>query len=189
MMYRAEGADRIPQAIHKAYLGDYRPIVDDLVSNAGAISSAISFGLFFAVACNEDVAFIREADIPAAIAGTYLGDYRVRQQQAACAHWPKAPGELSRSGSNVDTDGVCLGRYRSCQSAVVHRARRPGIFESSRNRARKSRPHRIPRLPGRHLSKVCRRRLGGEARYVGLQGGAALAFQDLSGCATHACGR
>jgi pimeloyl-ACP methyl ester carboxylesterase len=95
MMYRAEGADRIPQAIHKAYLGDYRPIVDDLVSNAGAISSAISFGLFFAVACNEDVAFIREADIPAAIAGTYLGDYRVRQQQAACAHWPKAPVSAS----------------------------------------------------------------------------------------------
>lgn len=91
MMYRAEGADRIPQAIHKAYLGDYRPIVDDLVSNASAISSAISFGLFFAVACNEDVAFIREADIPAAVEGTYLGDYRVRQQQAACAHWPKAP--------------------------------------------------------------------------------------------------
>ena len=90
MMYRAEGASEIPLIIHKAYRGDYQPIVADIVSNARAISSAISFGLFFAITCNEDVAFIREADIPAATEGTYIGDYRVRQQQAACARWPKA---------------------------------------------------------------------------------------------------
>jgi pimeloyl-ACP methyl ester carboxylesterase len=90
MMYRAEGAQTIPQVIHKAYLGDYRPIVDDIVSNARDINSAASFGVFFAIACNEDVAFIREADIPASSEGTYLRDYRVRQQQAACAQWPKA---------------------------------------------------------------------------------------------------
>jgi pimeloyl-ACP methyl ester carboxylesterase len=90
MMYRAEGAQTIPQVIHKAYLGDYRPIVDDIVSNARDITSAASFGVFFAIACNEDVAFIREADIPASSEGTYLRDYRVRQQQAVCARWPKA---------------------------------------------------------------------------------------------------
>lgn len=90
MMYRAEGADGIPQVIHRAYGGDYRPIVDDIADNARDISSAISFGLFFAITCNEDVAFIREADLRPATDGTYLGDYRVRQQQAACARWPKA---------------------------------------------------------------------------------------------------
>lgn len=90
MMYRAEGAARIPQVIHKAYLGDYRPFVEDIVSNASSIGSAISFGLFFSIVCNEDTNFIDRADIPAATEGTYLGDYRVRQQQAACARWPKA---------------------------------------------------------------------------------------------------
>jgi pimeloyl-ACP methyl ester carboxylesterase len=91
MMYRAEGAARIPQVIHQAHLGDYQPIVADIVSNASAIGSAISFGLFFSIVCNEDTNLIDDADIPAATAGTYLGDYRVRQQQAACAQWPKAP--------------------------------------------------------------------------------------------------
>lgn len=94
MMYRAEGAAQIPQIVHKAYLGDYQPIADDIVSNARSIGSAISFGLFFSIVCNEDTRFIEEADIPAATAGTYLGDYRVRQQQAACARWPEA--ELRR---------------------------------------------------------------------------------------------
>jgi pimeloyl-ACP methyl ester carboxylesterase len=91
MMYRAEGAQRIPQVIHSAYLDDFQPIIDDIISNARASTSAISFGVFFAIACNEDVAFIGEADIPAASEGTYLGDYRVRQQQAACARWPRTP--------------------------------------------------------------------------------------------------
>ncbi|GFE85663.1 alpha/beta hydrolase [Steroidobacter agaridevorans] len=90
MMYRAEGAAQIPQVIHKAYLGNYQPIVEDIVSNASFIGSAISFGLFFSIVCNEDTAFIDDADIPAASAGTYLGDYRVRQQQAVCSRWPKA---------------------------------------------------------------------------------------------------
>lgn len=89
MMYREEGAERIPFVIHRAYLGDYRPIVDDIFENAREATNAISFGLFFSIACNEDVAFIREVDIAPASEGTYLGDYRVRQQQAACTKWPK----------------------------------------------------------------------------------------------------
>ncbi len=89
MMYRAEGAEHIPFVIHRAYLGDYRPIVDDILANAPEATNALSFGLFFSIACNEDVAFIREADIAPASEGTYLGDYRVRQQQAACTKWPK----------------------------------------------------------------------------------------------------
>ncbi|MBL8269511.1 alpha/beta fold hydrolase [Steroidobacter sp.] len=90
MMYRADGADAIPYAIHRAYLGDYRSITNDLLENARSISSALSFGLFFSIGCNEDIPFIVESEIAAATAGTYIGDYRVRQQQAACAKWPKA---------------------------------------------------------------------------------------------------
>lgn len=33
---------------------------------------------------------MREADIAAETRGTSLGDYRLRQQQAACRFWPKA---------------------------------------------------------------------------------------------------
>lgn len=90
MMYQAEGARKVPFVIHQAYRGDYRPIVDDILANARAITSAASFGLFFSIGCSEDVPFILEADIAPATQGTYVGAYRVRQQQAACARWPKA---------------------------------------------------------------------------------------------------
>jgi hypothetical protein len=36
------------------------------------------------------VAFLREQDIAAQTRDTFLGDYRIRQQQAACKLWPKA---------------------------------------------------------------------------------------------------
>lgn len=90
MMYRAEGADSIPLMIHRAYGGDYQPIVDDILANARGAHTAVSFGLFFSVVCNDDVPFIRESDIAPASQGTYLGEYRVRQQQAACTKWPKS---------------------------------------------------------------------------------------------------
>jgi pimeloyl-ACP methyl ester carboxylesterase len=35
--------------------------------------------------------FIREDEIPAAVQGTFLGDFRIRAQQAACAAWPVPP--------------------------------------------------------------------------------------------------
>jgi hypothetical protein len=76
--------------IHRAYLGDWRPIVDGILQVSAGLSSALSAGLFFSITCSEDVAFIRESDIEPATARTFLGDYRVRQQQAACAHWPRA---------------------------------------------------------------------------------------------------
>lgn len=90
MMYRAEGGQRIPFVIHRAYLGDYSLIVGDIITNAREVVSAASWGLFFSVGCNEDVPFIRESDIASATAGTYIGEYRVRQQQAACSKWPRA---------------------------------------------------------------------------------------------------
>lgn len=52
--------------------------------------TGLSFGLFFSITCNDDVAFMREADIVRAAQGTRLGEYRARQQQAACETWPKA---------------------------------------------------------------------------------------------------
>jgi pimeloyl-ACP methyl ester carboxylesterase len=59
-----------------------------LLSDAREADPAFSFGLFLAITCSEDVAFIREQDIAPETQGTFLGDYRVRQQQAACKEWP-----------------------------------------------------------------------------------------------------
>lgn len=90
-LYRPKSATMLPWMIHRAYAGDWSPVVKDLLASAREADSEFSSGLFFSITCSEDVAFIREQDIAAQTQGTFLGDYRVRQQQAACKEWPTRP--------------------------------------------------------------------------------------------------
>jgi pimeloyl-ACP methyl ester carboxylesterase len=87
-LYRPKSATMLPWMIHRAYAGDWNPLVKDMLADAHDADPAFSFGLFLSITCSEDVAFIREQDIGAETQGTFLGDYRVRQQQAACKEWP-----------------------------------------------------------------------------------------------------
>lgn len=89
-LYRPKSAAALPWLIHQAYSGNWTPIVEDLLSGAQAADAELSWGLFFAITCDEDVPFLNENEILAKTHGTFLGDYRVRQQQAACKSWPKA---------------------------------------------------------------------------------------------------
>ncbi|HEU5334387.1 MAG TPA: alpha/beta fold hydrolase [Terriglobales bacterium] len=90
LLYRPRTSTDLPWLIHRAYLGGWSPVVDGILSDAREGDSDISFGLFFSITCSEDIPFIREEQVPAETQGTFLGDYRVRQQQAACKNWPKA---------------------------------------------------------------------------------------------------
>jgi pimeloyl-ACP methyl ester carboxylesterase len=87
-LYRPKSSTLLPWMIHRAYAGDWDPIAKDLLSDAREADPAFSFGLFLAITCSEDVAFIREQDVAPETQSTFLGDYRVRQQQAACKEWP-----------------------------------------------------------------------------------------------------
>jgi pimeloyl-ACP methyl ester carboxylesterase len=88
-LYRPKSASTLPWIIHRAHEQDWDPLVEELLSDAREADSSLSFGLFFSITCSEDVAYLREKDIVTETQGTYLGDYRVRQQQAACRPWPK----------------------------------------------------------------------------------------------------
>jgi pimeloyl-ACP methyl ester carboxylesterase len=88
-LYRPESSTTLPWMIHRAYLGDWSAISDGIRSDARD-DSDFSFGLFFSITCSEDISFIREDEVAAETEATFLGDYRVRQQQAACRQWPKA---------------------------------------------------------------------------------------------------
>lgn len=88
-LYRPATAAVVPWLIHRAYEGDWSPIVEGILSYARELDSAASIGLFFSITCSEDVAFVREEDVAPETQGTFLGDYRLRQQQAACKHWPQ----------------------------------------------------------------------------------------------------
>ena len=89
-LYRPRTAAAVPWLIHRAYQGDWQPIAAGILANARALGSELSVGVFFSVTCSEDVAFMSDQDIEREARGTFLGDYRARQQQTACKHWPRA---------------------------------------------------------------------------------------------------
>jgi hypothetical protein len=90
LLYRPSSAADLPWLIHRAHEGDWQPIADRILESARSLDSNLSLGLFFSITCSEDLAFISDADIERETRGTFAGDYRVRQQQAACSRWPKA---------------------------------------------------------------------------------------------------
>jgi pimeloyl-ACP methyl ester carboxylesterase len=88
LLYRPSIAARLPWLIDRASQGDWDPIVKGILEDARDADSDLSFGLFLSITCSEDVPFLREEEVPAASENTFLGDWRLRQQQAACKVWP-----------------------------------------------------------------------------------------------------
>ena len=87
--YRPSTAAELPWMIHQAYTENFSPFVEGVLSSARGADAGLSFGLFFSITCNDDIAYMSEADIVRETQGTFLADYRARQQQAACRDWPK----------------------------------------------------------------------------------------------------
>ncbi|HWM91897.1 MAG TPA: alpha/beta fold hydrolase [Thermoanaerobaculia bacterium] len=77
----------IPMVIHKAFEGDYGPIIRQALQRGGPANWT---GGFLSITCAEDLARLDPAVAKRLAAGTYLGEDRVRQQKAACAAWPTA---------------------------------------------------------------------------------------------------
>lgn len=87
MLYSTGEAVLVPLMFRQAAQGDWKPLAQSAYLHGSAMSSG-SDGFYQSVTCAEDVASIREEQIGPAVAGTFLGDFRVRQQQAACKGWP-----------------------------------------------------------------------------------------------------
>ena len=62
-LYRPKSSAALPWMIDRAYLGDWSPISEGILSDAR--ENDLSFGLFFAITCSEDIPFIRENDVAA----------------------------------------------------------------------------------------------------------------------------
>jgi pimeloyl-ACP methyl ester carboxylesterase len=87
MTYSPAGASLLPLLVHQAATGDFKPLAQS-ARLYGSFMTSTADGFYQSVTCAEDVAFIREDEIPAAVAGTMLGDFRIRKQKAACEGWP-----------------------------------------------------------------------------------------------------
>jgi pimeloyl-ACP methyl ester carboxylesterase len=87
VLYSPVEAAFVPLQIHQAAHGDWKPLARSAALHGGKLSQ-MAAGYFQSVSCAEDVAAISDDEIAAAVADTFLGDFRIRRQQAACEGWP-----------------------------------------------------------------------------------------------------
>jgi pimeloyl-ACP methyl ester carboxylesterase len=102
-LYSPGSSAQLPLMIHQAAAGDFAPLAQASVNSRLGAIDGLTMGLFFSVTCAEDIPFIDPAQVPARTANTFLGDYRVAQQTAACGVWPRARIEPSHR-EPVQTD-------------------------------------------------------------------------------------
>ena len=86
LMYSPAGLRSIPFLVHQLYLGNFEPFTK-LYSFSPFTSRLFSEGFYLCVTCTEDVPFIRKEEIDSFTRGSFVGTYRIDQQQQACAAW------------------------------------------------------------------------------------------------------
>ncbi|MCG8460830.1 MAG: alpha/beta hydrolase [Holophagales bacterium] len=107
-LYSKSGAAQVPGFLRDAARGDLSSFAAYFFRANYVLRKYSSEGVFLSVTCAEDVRFITEAEIARQTAGTFMGDYRVRAQQAACAAWPKGRGVSDRFTHPVRADTPTL---------------------------------------------------------------------------------
>lgn len=91
LLYGAGSAGLVPVMVHQAAGGDFGPIAETALDRRMNLVDSGSHGVYLAVTCAEDVPYADPAEGARLASGTFLGDYRLRDQRAACAAWPRAP--------------------------------------------------------------------------------------------------
>jgi pimeloyl-ACP methyl ester carboxylesterase len=90
MLYDEETDRRVPLLLHRARAGDYGPFAELAMDHGRGMKQDLAMGLLLSVECSEDTSRIRPAEVAKETAGSFIGDFRVRGQMAACSTWPKA---------------------------------------------------------------------------------------------------
>ncbi|WP_158820426.1 alpha/beta hydrolase [Granulicella sp. S156] len=95
-LYMPQVISAFPLMIHKAYEGHWNVYASVALQIRTALDKAINRDMSLSVVCAEDVPGTTEAMIREESAGTYLGDYQVRQYQHYCSEWAQghAPADF-----------------------------------------------------------------------------------------------
>jgi len=88
LMYTPYGMRQIPFIIHQSYIGNWQPFID-LFPSESFYNDFIAEGLYLCVTCAEDVPYITKQESDSITVGTFMGDYRIKQQKNACEHWSR----------------------------------------------------------------------------------------------------
>ncbi|HEY7114112.1 MAG TPA: alpha/beta fold hydrolase [Thermoanaerobaculia bacterium] len=89
LAYSTAGAQWIPAFVHAGASGDFRPLAEMALFFRRQIVDSGSIGVYLSVTCAEDLPWVDLAEAAREAEGTALGDYRAREQKAACALWPR----------------------------------------------------------------------------------------------------
>ncbi|HEX7240723.1 MAG TPA: alpha/beta hydrolase, partial [Longimicrobiaceae bacterium] len=106
LLYGPATAGQLPAMVHRAAEGDFGPVAAVALERRMNLLGSLSPGIFLAVTCAEDLPFVDAREGERLARGTVLGNYRVRDQLAACAEWPRAlidPGFRGPVVSSVPT--------------------------------------------------------------------------------------
>lgn len=88
ILYSPDAARALPAALHQAYMGDFVGYGALAFSTQKQIGDAVARGMLMSVLCAEDEP-ISASEEKRETAGSYLGDFRVRSHERACAEWPR----------------------------------------------------------------------------------------------------
>ncbi len=89
MLYQSGGAGRVPLFIHQAATGNFSSLAETALFYRQVLVGSGSTGMYLSVTCAEDLPWIEPGVGERNAVGTFLGDYRLRQQREACSEWPR----------------------------------------------------------------------------------------------------
>ena len=90
MLYSGERGRGVPYLVAKARAGDFDELAEAAIDANRGFYAGAPLGLNYAVTCNEFVARIRPQDVGPATEGSFAGAWRVDDQMASCAVWPRS---------------------------------------------------------------------------------------------------
>lgn len=88
-LYQPLFAADIPIIIQAAAAGDFEPFVLATLPWQMQVVQSLYLGMFLSVTCAEDLPFVTADEAIRETEGTYLGDFRIRNQKRACDLWPR----------------------------------------------------------------------------------------------------
>lgn len=95
-LYSPDEFARVPYVVHRAAQGDFAEFGQMALLYAPGIRT-LDDGLFLSVTCTADFPRIDLAAAEKAAQGTLFGPYRLEQQAAACAIWPRGKADPERT--------------------------------------------------------------------------------------------
>jgi len=91
------GLRQIPYVVNQAYQGNFQPFISLFPAEA-TYNDYLALGLYLSIACTEDDPFIDPEYAGYLSANTFMGNYRVDQQNQACEQWVQGtvPDDFSK---------------------------------------------------------------------------------------------